>query len=109
MELAYTSLKAYISRKIKEKKSLLDFQRIESLNNRQSFIVKWISDDPTRKITIKEIQNRFGVVYQTARTDLSYLEKIGLIEKSVEGKKKLIYFSSINFTHVLQSLIKTSG
>jgi DeoR/GlpR family transcriptional regulator of sugar metabolism len=64
-----------------------------------------LSDDPELSITIKEIQNRFNTVYQTARTDLMSLEKSRLIQKRTIGKKKLIYHRSENFNEILSDLI----
>lgn len=105
LELAFDSLKEYINRKIQEKRRLHDFGKIKDINDRQIIILKLLSDDPELSITIKEIQNRFNTVYQTARTDLMGLEKSRLIQKRTIGKKKLIYHRSENFNEILSDLI----
>lgn len=105
LELAFDSLKEYITRKIEEKRKLYDFSKIKDINDRQIIILKLLSDDPEFSITIKEIQNRFNTVYQTARTDLIGLEKSGLIQKRTIGKKKLIYHRSEKFEEILSELI----
>jgi Fic family protein len=105
MGLAFDSLREYISRKIQEKQELYNFKKIRNINDRQIFILKLLSDDPKFTFTIKEIQNRFNTVYQTARTDLIGLEKQGLIKKNIIGKKKLMYYRSENFDKILSKLI----
>ncbi len=101
LEMAFDSLKEYINRKIQEKRKLHDFGKIKDINDRQIIILKLLSDDPELSFMIKEIQNRFNIVYQTARTDLIGLEKSGLIQKRIIGKKKLIYRRSENFEGIL--------
>lgn len=105
LELAFDSLKEYINRKIQEKRRLHDFGKIKDINDRQIIILKLLSDDPELSITIKEVQNRFNTVYQTARTDMMGLEKSRLIQKRTIGKKKLIYHRSENFNEILSDLI----
>ena len=109
LEQAFDSLKEYINRKIQEKRKLHDFTKIKDINDRQIIILKMLSDDPEFSITIKEIQNRFNTVYQTARTDLMGLEKFGFIQKRTIGKKKLIYHRSENFDKIISELIGKTG
>ncbi|CAG0991140.1 hypothetical protein METP3_02661 [Methanosarcinales archaeon] len=109
LEQAFYSLKEYINRKIQEKRKLHDFSKIKDINDRQIIILKLLSDDPEFSITIKEVQNRFNTVYQTARTDLMGLEKSGLIQKRIIGRKKLIYHRSENFNEILSKLIGKTG
>jgi Fic family protein len=42
-------------------------------------------------LTIKGVQNQFGVVYQTARTDLMGLQELGFLTEKKMGKKLLFY------------------
>jgi len=106
MGLAFDSLKEYIIRKIQEKRELYDLKKIKGINERQILILKLLSDEPGFTFTIKEIQNRFNTAYQTARTDIISLEKYGLIEKNIIGRKKLMYYRSENFDAILLKLIK---
>jgi len=103
-ESAFDSLKEYISRKIEEKNQLYDFKMIKGVNDRQAYILKLLSDDPKLTFTIKEVQNRFNTVYQTARTDILSLEELGLIEKTTSGKKKLVYYRSGMFDERVREL-----
>ncbi|TQD26755.1 Fic family protein [Methanolobus vulcani] len=104
MDKAFKSLKEYISRKIEEKNKLYDFKKIPGINERQSYILKWLSDDPKMTFTIKEIENRLSVVYQTARTDILGLEKLGLLERNKVDKKKILFYRSNDFTDILRKL-----
>lgn len=105
-ESAFDSLKEYIGRKIQEKNRLYDFKKIEGINDRQAYILKLLSDNPKLTFTIKEIQNRFNTVYQTARTDMIGLEELGLIEKTTSGKKKLVYYRTGMFDERVRELTR---
>lgn len=106
IDLAFTSLKDYINRKLKEKSQIFNYRKIKGLNERQLQLLKLFHDDTEKILTIKEVQNRYGVVYQTARTDLLLLEKYKLVKSSTSGKKKLIYMRSEDFENVLKNLCK---
>ncbi|MBN2487662.1 MAG: Fic family protein [Methanosarcinaceae archaeon] len=103
-ESAFDSLKEYIGRKIEEKSQLYDFKKIEHINDRQAHILKMLSDNPKLTFTIKEVQNRFNTVYQTARTDIIGLEELGFIEKTTSGRKKLVYYRSGMFDERVREL-----
>lgn len=105
-DLAFNSLKKYINNKIQEKRDLYDFRMIKGINERQIYILKFIFDDPKFSFTLKEIQNRFNTAYETARKDVIYLEKLGLLEKTTSGKKKLVYYKSQKFYDIIRKLIK---
>ncbi len=79
---------------------------MESGSGRQAYILKLLSDNPKLTFTIKEIQNRFNTVYQTARTDIIGLEEFGLIEKTTSGKKKLVYYRAGMFDERVRELTK---
>jgi Fic family protein len=68
--------------------------------------LKLLSDNPKLTFTIKEIQNRFNTVYQTARTDIIGLEELGLVEKTTSGKKKLVYYRTGMFNERVRELTK---
>ncbi|HEX2921513.1 MAG TPA: Fic family protein [Bacteroidales bacterium] len=106
IDLAFNSLKDYISRKLTEKTQIYNYRRINGLNDRQLHLLRLFHDDPERVLTIKEVQNRYGVVYQTARTDLMLLEKLDLIKSTTSGKKKLVYIRSGDFETVLKKLCR---
>lgn len=106
IDLAFNSLKDYINRKLREKTRLFNYRRIKGLNERQLHLLRLFHDDSERVLSIKEVQNRYGVVYQTARTDLMLLEKLGLIKSSISGKKKLIFIRTTDFENILKNLCK---
>ena len=105
-DLAFHDLKEYISKKIREKRDLYDFRIIKDINERQVYILKLIFDNPQFSFTIKEMQNRFDTAYETARKDIIYLEKLGLLDKTTSGKKKLVYYRSQQFDDVLRELMR---
>ena len=96
MEIALNDLKKYIRVKIRKKRDLQRILKHEDVNERQAEIINQFLDDPDRLLAINEIQNRFGTSYQTARTDLMHLEKIGYLESKLSGKK-LLFFKSSKF------------
>ena len=97
MDLAFTSLQQYIKRKVSEKKKLRDFRLLSGLNERQTGMVQELLNEPAAAWTILEVQHRFGVVYQTARTDLMRLAELGLLEARRIGKAKLAYVRGAEF------------
>ena len=70
----------------------------------QDGVLHGLLTDPDAVWTIREVQQRFGVVYQTARTDLMHLESLGLLDKRREGKVKIIYLRSEAFDEVVSHL-----
>jgi len=103
MSLAYESLREYTQRKTNEKKQLIEFQRIEGINERQAYIIKWLYEDADLIFSIKEIENRFSVSNQTARTDLLKLVELGFLEEIKINDKKKAFIRSDKFL----GLIKT--
>ena len=86
--MAWDDLNKYIETKMKQKKEK-DYDKLlvkKGLNNRQIYVLRKIMDDPGILFTIKEIQNIFSVVHQTARTDLLGLVELGFLEKYQSGK-----------------------
>ena len=102
MQLAYQELKQYIERKITEGKKLLDFQKIDGVNQRQASIIKWIYDEPDLLFSVKEIENRMSVSNQTARTDLDGLVEFGFLQKTSLNKKVKAYHKAPTFDELVQ-------
>lgn len=73
MDLAYESLRAYIQRKLQEKRQTTEILRIGGINNRQATILTWVLEDPSLYLTVKETESKLVVSNQTARTDLQKL------------------------------------
>lgn len=103
MSLAYDSLREYIQRKINEKKRLTEFQRIEGINERQAYIIKWLQEEPDLIFSVKEIEIRFSISNQTARTDLLRLVEYGFLEEIKLNDKKRAYVRSDNFLNLIKN------
>ncbi|MFQ5621383.1 MAG: Fic family protein [Candidatus Nanoarchaeia archaeon] len=91
IEEALNAMEKYISRKQNEQSDALKLvEEIKSINLRQADILREFLLHPHKSFTIHEIMSQYGVVYQTARTDLIELEKLEIISK-VRVKKKYVY------------------
>ncbi len=101
MELAMKSLKEYIHRKISEKKNIYNILKNEDINERQAEIVKDFMNESNKALSINDIQNKFGIAYQTARTDLMKLESLKYLKSKLVGKKYL-FFKSDDFDNKLR-------
>jgi Fic family protein len=103
LKMAMDDIRLYISRKLAERKDMFHFIKNTSLNERQTDLVALWLKEPERTMTIEEAKNRFGVVYQSARTDLLDLASLGLIE-SRRVSKKLVFFRKEDFEEKLRTL-----
>lgn len=80
-------LKKYIARKNREKKDVLSLLRNTDYNDRQIALIQEIITDKKAVFTVTEVQNKFGVANQTARTDLEHLVSTGILEPRKSGNK----------------------
>ena len=102
IDTALKEFYAYLDRKKQEQKEAVHLiQTIKGINLRQSLIIKELFEKNNKPITIKEIQNKYKVVYQTAREDLLNLESLGIVTK-VKMQKKLVFFKSHHFEEKLK-------
>jgi Fic family protein len=108
MKLAFESLREYIQRKIDEKKKYVHFQRIKNINERQALILKWIYEEPDILLTVKEIENRFNISNQTARTDLYELKKKGYLDLIDLNKKTKAFCKSEKFEEKIKKELPTT-
>lgn len=97
MKLAYDSLREYIQRKIEEKKQVSEFLKLEGINDRQALILKWMYEEPSLLLTVKEVETRLAVSNQTARTDLQNLFNEGFLEQIDINKKTVAFGKSAAF------------
>lgn len=104
LDRSFKTLDEYLKRKLQEKRKLYDLQNIKNINERQVDIIIKILKEKHKFYSIKEIQSIFGVVYQTARTDLLGLEKMGLVQQKKLGKK-LLFYKSEKFEDILKKVI----
>ncbi len=105
MDFALENLQSYIKRKVMEKQNLFYLIKNENINERQAELLRGLIVDNKKGYTIKEVQIKFGVVYQTARTDLMGLQDLGYLEEKKFGIK-LIFFRSEGFERKLESTLK---
>ena len=94
MKKAYEDLKTYLSVKMEERNSILQYCDIEGINERQMQILKIINDTPSLVLTSLEVSNRFGVSDKTARTDLKVLTELGYLKRIPINKKQSGYIKA---------------
>lgn len=80
IQMAFESLMEYIQLKITEKRRVLNFQKIKGINSRQALIIQWLFQEPDLMLSVKEIETRFTISNQTARTDLTELVNLGYLD-----------------------------
>ena len=102
MKLAYESLREYIQRKIEEKHKVSEFIKLENVNERQALILKWFYEEPSLLLTVKEVETRFAVSNQTARTDLLSLVELKYIYMIQLNKKAVAFKAAKNFEVMLK-------
>ncbi len=88
IEEALHEMEKYISRKQKEQiEAMKLIHDVRNINLRQAEILKSFIKQPERNFIIMEVMSTYGVAYDTARNDLSHLEKLGYIRRFKVGKK----------------------
>jgi len=109
MKLAYDSLREYIQRKINEKRQISEFLKLDNVNDRQALILKWIYEEPSLLLTVKDVDGRLGISNQTARTDLQGLLQVGFLSEININKKTVAYGKGINFDFELKKQFRDSN
>jgi len=88
VEEALHDTENYIARKQREQAEVLKIiKTLKISNTRQADMLKEFTKEPDKIFFIKEIMTTYGVVYQTARSDLLYLSKKNYIDKIKIGKR----------------------
>lgn len=87
IENSLIELKKHIERKNKEKQNMLSLLRNTDYNDRQIEIIQEILNDKKSVFTVLEIETKFDISNQTARTDLYYLVSKGILETRKNGNK----------------------
>lgn len=104
MERSYTALQNYIRRKLDQRIAASHLLAIPGINERQAVLLKKLSDDPDMILTVKEVENRFGISNFTARSDLRGLVGLGLMTEIQANKMKINYIRSSDFDLRLSAL-----
>lgn len=88
IERAIKSLYEYLARKSAENRELeLLLHDSPQLNNRQLVVIRDALRDPSASFIIQAQARRHRVTYESARSDLLGLERLGLLSKQKVGKK----------------------
>jgi Fic family protein len=85
IENSLEELKKYIERKNREKRETLALLRHTDYNERQIALIQEIVNNRKSVFTVREVENKFGVSNQTARSDLNYLVSKEILETRKSG------------------------
>ena len=107
MAQAYEDLKVYLTKKLQEREEFYKYRGYADINERQSQIIRLISNTPNVMLTAKEISTRFQISVKTARTDLQGLVNKQLMMETSINKRMVGYVKSENFDAVLATLHKS--
>ncbi|MFH1682521.1 MAG: Fic family protein [Candidatus Woesearchaeota archaeon] len=89
-----TDLLEYIKTKQEEQREAQQLiEKIKDLNFRQASILEEVMKNPEKSYTIREISETYNIVYQTARTDLLLLAKLGYLVMKQVSKQFLFKFN----------------
>lgn len=87
IDIALKSFEDYIQKKISENKMIFETIRNNpDLNFRQADVIIDMSKNE-RPMTLSEMQERYNITYQTARTDLLGLSNLGYLHTHKKGKQ----------------------
>ena len=105
MSQSFKELREYIQRKKRSIRETALLPKMHGLNRRQIEILTVFNVAPNKIMTVKEVQNRFGVSDPTARQDLvSLVEKGFLTEIEINKVKK--GFVKVNSVQMKERKIK---
>lgn len=90
LKLAFEQLEHYITRKRREQE-LVHQNMPPGLSLRQAEILQLYDKQPSLMLTVKELENRFGITPTTAKSDLKVLMQQGYIEEIALNKVKRGY------------------
>ena len=102
LKQALDSLQQYISKKVGEKKQAINFQKVANINQRQAMILRDLHENSDWIFNVKEIENRYGISNQTARTDIGGLVKLEYLEVSNFNAKEQKYYKSSRFNELVR-------
>ena len=92
IERSINGLHEYLARKISEIQSIEQMiHGTPNLNNRQLTVIRDALRDPAEPFTIQAQARRNRVTYESARSDLLGLERLGLFSKEKAGKKYVFH------------------
>lgn len=105
LRAAFDELKQYINRKVSEKNLAADYyKKIGHLNERQASIIRILAKNPQQMFTVRELQIRFAISHTTAKSDLVYLVRKGLLEEIPLNGVKRGYVRSEEFDSIIEAV-----
>ncbi|MEY4905340.1 MAG: hypothetical protein RLZZ292_3155 [Bacteroidota bacterium] len=75
----------------KNNENAFELLKKNNINERQAQILAFLQTQPSKILSVKEIETMFGIAQQTARTDLETLVQKGFLNSKLVGKKILFY------------------
>ena len=102
IKAALEDLKKYIRKKTEEKQNTLALVKHTNFNDRQIVLIKDVLQDRNQYFTVKQIELRFNVSNQTARTDLITLAEKGILQQRTTGRKAQ-FFATDDFEKQLNT------
>ncbi len=103
---AFSELREYMKRKMREKSSLDHFVSIPGLSHRQAEILKLVDEKPQALMSAKEIANRFGVTPKSIRADLRKLTSLGILSETPVNGREYGYGRPVNMEEKIEELKK---
>ena len=91
LKQSLTELQVYINRTVEDRRKVFSLVVNQDFNERQIDIIKDFLRDKDQTISIKEIESKFGIANQTARTDLLDLVDKGYIRVRTMGRKMIFF------------------
>lgn len=98
---ALEGLKLYIDRKVKEKNSALQLLKNHNFNVRQVYVLQDLLKNPDQYFTAKQLETKFAISNQTARTDLLKLVENKLLVQRNMGRL-MTFFGAENLDKILK-------
>lgn len=87
IDIALKSFEKYIEKTRSENNKIIEtIKNNPNLNFRQADVIITLTKNE-KPITVKEMQERYKITYQTARTDLLGLAELGYLHKHTKGKQ----------------------
>ncbi len=94
IEEARKDLLAYIEKKQSEQnRTEAIITSIRGISPRQAEILLCMMERGDEHFTIRQVMETYGVVYQTARTDLLRLAELGCVRKEKRGREFMFVFN----------------
>lgn len=103
LEQSFKKFIDYLERK-KAQQSATQYHKIGNLNERQADIIRLVHENGKLMLTIKEVQNRYGVSHTTAKSDLAGLINTYLLEEIALNKVKKGYIKGGKFDEIVESI-----